>query len=67
MAEGEDRTLPASERRRQRAREEGQVPLSRELVTMSSLAGALIVLGLVVPSTVPAFALRGLFGGCGAV
>ena len=63
MAEGEDRTLPASERRRQRAREEGQVPLSRELVTMSSLAGALIVLGLVVPSTVPAFAktLRGLF------
>ena len=49
MAEGEDRTLPASERRRQRAREEGQTPLSRELVTAATLGTATLVLALVAP------------------
>ena len=57
MAEGEDRTLPASERRRQRAREEGQAPLSRELVTASCFGAAVLVLTVAAPSTVDQFAL----------
>ena len=41
MADAEDRTLPASEKRRQQAREDGQAPLSREVVTLAGLgAGA---------------------------
>ncbi len=45
MAEGEadDRTLPATEARKQRARQEGQAPLSRELVTLVSLGAATLV------------------------
>ena len=50
MAESEDRTLPASERRRQRAREEGQAPVSRELVTACGLGGAGVVLMLLAPA-----------------
>ena len=51
MADAEDRTLPASERRKQRAREEGQVPLSREMVTASGLGAAVLVLALLAPAT----------------
>lgn len=40
MADTEDRTLPATERRREQAREEGQAPLSREVVNLASLAAA---------------------------
>lgn len=58
MAEGEDRTLPASERRRQRARDDGQAPLSRELVTASSLAGAVLVLVLIAPEALRHFSLQ---------
>ncbi len=49
MAESEDRTLPASERRRQQARDEGQVPLSRELVAVSSLGVMALVLAMMAP------------------
>lgn len=50
MADSEDRTLPASERRRQQARESGQVPLSRELVALSSLGVMTLVLAMMAPS-----------------
>ncbi len=48
MAESEDRTLPASEQRRQQAREEGQAPLSREVVSLAGLgaAGAMLAWGM---------------------
>lgn len=49
MADSEDRTLPASERRRQQARENGQVPLSRELVAFSSLGVMTLVLVMMAP------------------
>jgi flagellar biosynthesis protein FlhB len=43
MAEYEDRTEQATPRRRQKAREEGKLAHSRELVSMSALAGVLAV------------------------
>ena len=48
MADTEDRTLPASEQRRRQAREEGQAPLSREVVSLAGLgaAGAMLAWGL---------------------
>ncbi|MDP9095416.1 MAG: EscU/YscU/HrcU family type III secretion system export apparatus switch protein, partial [Pseudomonadota bacterium] len=49
MADSEDRTLPASERRRQQARDDGQVPLSRELVAASSLGVMALVLAIMAP------------------
>lgn len=49
MADSEDRILPASERRRQQARENGQVPLSRELVAVSSLGVMTLVLAMMAP------------------
>jgi flagellar biosynthesis protein FlhB len=52
MAEGadqEDRTQAATPRRLQRAREEGQVPVSRELSAFAALAAATIVLMVAVP------------------
>lgn len=50
MADSEDRTLPASERRLQQARDDGQVPLSRELVAFSSLGVMALVLAMMAPS-----------------
>lgn len=50
MAESEDRTLAATERRRQQARAEGQAPLSREVVTASGLAAAALMLAMAAPS-----------------
>lgn len=46
----EDRTEAATPRRLQRAREEGQVPVSRELASLAGLAGASIALLLLAPS-----------------
>ena len=46
MAEGEDRTQAASERRLQRARDEGQAPLSREVVAAAGLGAAVLVLSM---------------------
>jgi flagellar biosynthetic protein FlhB len=43
MAENEDRTEQATARRRQKAREKGQIPKSRELVSMATMAGTLLV------------------------
>ena len=50
MAEAEDRTLAPSERRLVKAREEGQAPVSRELVTLGGLGAACLVLMLAGPS-----------------
>jgi flagellar biosynthetic protein FlhB len=43
MAENEDRTEQATPRRRQKAREKGQIAKSRELVAMATMAGILFV------------------------
>jgi flagellar biosynthetic protein FlhB len=51
VAEGDDKTLPATERRRQQARDEGQAPLSKEIVACSGLAAAALMVGMVVPTT----------------
>lgn len=51
MADGEDRALAATERRRQQARAEGQAPLSREIVGASGLAAAALMLAMAAPST----------------
>lgn len=49
MAEGDqsddDRTEAATQRRLDQARDEGQIPVSREIVTFASLAGVTLVLG----------------------
>jgi flagellar biosynthetic protein FlhB len=51
MAEsGEDRTQPATQRRLDRAREEGQVPLSREVPGLAGLAAATVVIMMVGPA-----------------
>jgi flagellar biosynthesis protein FlhB len=46
----EDRTEAATPRRLQRAREEGQIPISRELASLAGLAGASIALLLLAPT-----------------
>lgn len=46
MAESEDRTESATARRLQRARDEGQVPVSRELAGLAGLGAAALVLAL---------------------
>jgi flagellar biosynthetic protein FlhB len=43
MAENEDRTEQATPRRREKAREKGQIARSRELVAMAAMAGILFV------------------------
>ena len=50
MADSEDRTQAPSERRLQRAREEGQAPLSRELVALLVLGTAALMLSMAAPS-----------------
>jgi flagellar biosynthetic protein FlhB len=46
MADQEDRTQAASERRLQRARDDGDVPVSRELTVAAALAAAALILGV---------------------
>ena len=56
--ESEDRTQAATERRRQQARDDGQAPLSRELVVASGLAAATLVLALGAPALAAALGAR---------
>lgn len=59
MAGGaDDRTEAATPRRLQKARAEGQVPVSRELATFASLAGASLALIAVLPATARDVAAR---------
>jgi flagellar biosynthetic protein FlhB len=50
QADAEDRTEAASPERLRRAREEGDVPLSREVVQLASLGGAAIGLAMLGPA-----------------
>ena len=52
MAEGEDKTLAATDRRLQQAREQGQTPLSRDVVTVSGLAAMTLVVAMLAPGLV---------------
>ena len=56
--DAEDRTEAATPRRLQRAREEGQVPLSRELTSFAMLGSAALVLALVAPAAARTLAER---------
>lgn len=58
MAENEDRTHAATDRRRQQAREEGQTALSRELVTASALGAAALIFSMAAPATGRQLGLR---------
>ena len=58
MAENEDRTQAATERRRQQARDDGEAPLSHELVVASGLAAATLVLALGAPALTAALGVR---------
>lgn len=57
-AESGDRTKPATERRLQRAREDGEVPMSRELCVLAGLAAATLVLGMAGPVLARALSAR---------
>lgn len=67
--ESEDRTEAASARRLQSAREEGHVPLSREVPAVASLAAAALALTMAMPGSVrqAAPALAGLLAHLGQV
>src|SRR3954471_14856925 len=54
----EDRTEAATPRRLQKAREEGQVPVSRELTTFAGLGAATLTLVMAGPQTVHDLMLR---------
>ncbi len=49
-SDAEDRTQTASARRLEQAREQGDVPLSREIPTLAGLAAATLVLALWTPT-----------------
>ena len=68
MAESaDDRTQPATQRRLDRAREEGQVPLSREVPGLAGLAAATVVIMMAGPALMQGLVgrLRGLLAGSG--
>jgi flagellar biosynthetic protein FlhB len=70
MAEGaEDRTQPATQRRLDKAREEGQVPLSREVASLAGLGAATLLLMVAGPGMARSLALRlaGMVGGIGTM
>ncbi|MCW3475095.1 EscU/YscU/HrcU family type III secretion system export apparatus switch protein [Limobrevibacterium gyesilva] len=58
MADQEDRTEAASARRLQRAREEGNVPISRELSALAVMGSAALVLAMAAPAMAQALARR---------
>ena len=58
MAEGEDRTQAATDRRRAQAREQGQSPLSREVVSAAGLAAATLALAMAAPGVAKGVAAR---------
>jgi flagellar biosynthetic protein FlhB len=66
---GEDRTQPATQRRLDRARDEGQVPLSREVPGLAGLAAATILVMLGGPGMMRSFteSLAGLLAGSGTL
>ncbi len=49
MESTQDRNLPATPRRLQKAREDGQVPRSRDLTHLAVLGGGLVTLSMMVP------------------
>ena len=53
-----ERTQPATEARKRRAREEGQAPLSRELVTLAGLGAGTLMLGVAGPELCHTLAAR---------
>ena len=57
-AEGGDRTKPATERRLQRAREDGEAPMSRELCVVAGLGAATLVLAMIGPGLARALSTR---------
>jgi len=57
-AQHEERTEAATPRRLQRAREEGHVPVSRELPTLAGLAAVTLALALAGPAVVRDLAMR---------
>ncbi len=57
-AQNDDKTEPATPRRLQRAREDGQVPVSRELTTFAGLAAVTLTLMIAGPDTLQALMLR---------
>ena len=58
QAQQEERTEAATPRRLQKAREEGNVPVSRELVTLAGLAAVTLALAVAAPGTARDLALR---------
>jgi flagellar biosynthetic protein FlhB len=58
MADQEDRSEAATPRRLQRAREEGQVPVSRELTTFAGLAAVSLAMLMTAPQAVHDLMLR---------
>ncbi len=58
MAEKEDRTLAASDRRLQRARDEGDAPISREVTVAAVLGAAALFLTLAAPPVITGFGVR---------
>ena len=58
MSDHEDRTQAPSERRRLRARDSGEAPLSRELTTLAGLAAASLLMALGLEPAAKALAIR---------
>src|SRR5271165_5456647 len=58
MAEQEDRTEAATPRRLQKAREEGNVPVSREIATLAGLGGAALALVVAGPEAARSTTIR---------
>lgn len=56
--EGGDRTKPATERRLQRAREDGEAPMSRELCVLAGLGAATLVLAMAGPGIARSLSVR---------
>lgn len=57
-ADSGDRTKPATERRLQRAREEGDAPMSRELCVLAGLGAATLVLAMAGPGIARSLSTR---------
>ncbi len=57
-AQQDERTEAATSRRLQRARDEGQVPVSRELTTFAGMAAVTVALYMAGPDAAHGLALR---------
>ena len=58
MADSEDRTQAGTEKRRAQAREQGQAPLSREVVNAAGLAAATLILSMAAPGITRGLGVR---------